>query len=167
MGFLVEAPLAAFGAYMQGHSQAESDKYNAEQARQNSAVAVQNEAIAGQAGSEQAAISSLHSRATVGALKANQAASGVDVNSGSALDTRVSAQDIGELDAMTIRSNATKEAYGYKVQSENDENQANLDTYESKNAELSGDIGAVTSVIGSADDAANNWMKYATAGGFG
>lgn len=53
---------------------------------------------------------------TIGSERVNAAAQGVDVNSGSALDVQADAAYLGELDALTIRKNAAKEAWGYRVQ---------------------------------------------------
>lgn len=60
----------------------------------------------------------------MGAIKAAEAAGNVDVNSGSAVDVQSSAAALGELNAITIRGNAAKEAYGYETQSTSFENQA-------------------------------------------
>lgn len=167
MGTIVDGGLQAFGAILQGHSAAESDKYNSQLNSVNSNIAKQNAAIAGQAGAEQATLSSERSRATLGSVKANQAASGIDVNSGSASDTQASVSEIGELDALTVRSNATKEAYGYKAQSENFEAQSNLDKYQ-EGADLTGSyINAAGTFLGTLDNAASNFAKYQSAGGFG
>lgn len=44
-----------------------------------------------------------------------QAAGGIDVNSGSALDVQNRSRTVGAMDALTIANNATREAFGYKV----------------------------------------------------
>ncbi len=58
----------------------------------------------------------MKTRGQVGAIEASQAASNITVGSGSAVDVRSSAAEMGELDALTIRSNAEKQAYGYQTQ---------------------------------------------------
>lgn len=55
-------------------------------------------------------------RATIGSQRAGFAASGVDVGFGSAVDVQADAAKLGELDALQIRSNAAREAWGYEVQ---------------------------------------------------
>lgn len=55
-------------------------------------------------------------RALIGSQRAAFAASGVDVNSGDAAQVQVDTAQMGELDALTIRANAAREAWGYKVQ---------------------------------------------------
>jgi hypothetical protein len=55
----------------------------------------------------------------IGAQRVGFAAQHVDVNTGSALDVQADAAYLGELDVVTIRNNAAKEAYGYKVEAYN------------------------------------------------
>ncbi len=55
----------------------------------------------------------------IGSQRAALAAAGVDVDVGSALDLQLDTAEQGELDALTIRNNAAREAWGYKVQAYN------------------------------------------------
>lgn len=157
----------AYGAIKQGEAQKSADDYNASVASQNSAQATRNAQISSEAGMEQTAMQEQKTRAQVGAIKANQAAAGVDVNSGSAVDVRSSAAELGQLDALTVRSNATKEAYGYQVQSSNFDSQATLDKAEGENAEEAGFIGAGNTFLGSVGSGASNFAKFQLQGGFG
>lgn len=52
----------------------------------------------------------------IGGQRVSLAAQNVDVNQGSSLDVQADAAYLGELDALTIRSNAAKESYGFQVQ---------------------------------------------------
>jgi len=54
-------------------------------------------------------------RGIIGSQRAGFAANNVDAGFGSALDVQADAAYLGELDALTIRSNAAREAWGYKV----------------------------------------------------
>ena len=54
----------------------------------------------------------------IGSQRVSLAAQGVDINRGSALDIQANAAYLGELDALTIRNNAVKEAWGYRVQAQ-------------------------------------------------
>jgi len=58
-------------------------------------------------------------RGAIGSQRAGFAASNIDVNFGSAVDVQADAAMLGELDALTIRSNAAREAWGFKVEGEN------------------------------------------------
>lgn len=55
-------------------------------------------------------------RGMVGAQRAGIAAGNVDVGYGSAVDVQADAQHLGELDALALRNNAAREAWGYKVE---------------------------------------------------
>ena len=57
-----------------------------------------------------------YSKKVRGAQRAAMAAQGIDVNSGSALDIQDETAAMGELDALTAKNNAWREAWGYKVQ---------------------------------------------------
>lgn len=57
-------------------------------------------------------------RTMIGSQRAGLAASNVDVGFGSAVDVQADAAYLGELDALTIRTNAAREAWGYKVSAE-------------------------------------------------
>lgn len=56
-------------------------------------------------------------RGAIGTQRAGFAASNVDVGFGSAVDVQADAAYLGELDSLTIRNNARREAWGYEVQS--------------------------------------------------
>jgi hypothetical protein len=55
-------------------------------------------------------------RLTIGAQRAGVAAQQIDVGYGSAVDVQADAALLGELDALQIRQNAAREAWGYRVQ---------------------------------------------------
>ncbi len=55
-------------------------------------------------------------RGTIGSQRAGAAAGNVDVNYGSPVDVQADAAFLGELDALTIKTNAAREAWGYQVQ---------------------------------------------------
>lgn len=59
-------------------------------------------------------------RSLIGSQRAAAASQGSDVNSGSALDAQESAAGMGALDALTIRNNAYREAWGYRVEAMNE-----------------------------------------------
>lgn len=63
---------------------------------------------------------------TEGGQMAQQSSMGVDVNSKTAQAIRAETSAIGAKDAMTIRNNAYKRAFGYEVESLNEENKARL-----------------------------------------
>lgn len=57
-------------------------------------------------------------RGIVGQQRADFAGANIDVGYGSAVDVQADAAYLGELDALQIRTNAAREAWGYEVQEE-------------------------------------------------
>ena len=61
----------------------------------------------------------LQSEQQIATGRTSTAAQNVDVSSGSAAAVRASQQLVGEVDALTIRNNAAREAWGYDVEAAN------------------------------------------------
>lgn len=152
--------VGAYGAIKQGEAAADAAEFNAETNRQNAEIAKENANIAGQSGAQQAANESMKTRATVGNIKANQAASGVDVLSGSALDVQVSQAELGELDALTLRSNATREAFGYRNAATNYKNEESLNRAEADNDSTAGSINAAGTLLGTLGSASSKYYDW-------
>lgn len=118
---------SAVGSLASGFAGSQSASYNAAIQGMNSQMATQSANLAGAAGSVQAENSELQTRAQVGSIKANQAAGNITVNQGSAAKVDQSADEVGMQNAMTIRSNAARAAYGYETNAVSDQAQAELD----------------------------------------
>jgi hypothetical protein len=58
----------------------------------------------------------LKTKQVLGSQRVALAAQGIDLESGSALDTQDNTKYISNLDVMTIKSNAYKQAWGYKIE---------------------------------------------------
>jgi hypothetical protein len=93
-----------------------------------------------------------------------QAASGLDVNQGSAVDVRQSAADLGHLDTMTIINNAAKQAAGFRAQGANFTAEAALDTSAADYAQDAKGINIATSLLGGAGSFADKWAGYSQRG---
>lgn len=109
---------------MGGYGQADMYSAQAQIARNNAILAQRNANVTMGEGEVATSQQQLKNRATIGAITAGEAASGVDVNTGSALDTRASAAEVGQLDALTIRSDYARRAYGFRTQAQQDREQA-------------------------------------------
>ncbi len=140
------AVVGAEGAKTQANAQAAAAGYNAK-------IAAQNAELAGAEGEAKVAQSQATTRAKIGATLASQAASGVNINTGSNVNVRESEAKLGTLDALTIRSNAAREAYGYAAQSQ-------LDIAAAKNAKVAGNINATASILGGFGNAASSYGKF-------
>lgn len=113
-------PFIAMGAsaLIQGQQAAAQGEATAQANLQNAAFAEEaaNDAIA--RGGMDEDQQRLATRAAIGTQRAGFAANGVDVNSGSAADIQDDTAALGELDALTIRNNAAREAWGYRTQAQ-------------------------------------------------
>lgn len=157
---LLGANRQAQGQVEAGNAAAAASNYNATVAAENAKVADQNATWAAQAGEAQAGEESQKTRATVGSIKAAQAANGIDVNTGSAVDVRSSAAELGQLSAINIRSNAARTAYGYQTASSSQTAQSQLDTYNAQQERLAGETGASTTILGGVSNAGLNYSKF-------
>jgi hypothetical protein len=106
-----------------------SGMYSAQVARNNATIASQNAQYAREAGQEQATIESMKGAAQLGKIKAAQAASGIDVNTGSAVDVQAGQREENQLDTETVLNNAELSAYGYTTQAQNYQTQASQDEW--------------------------------------
>lgn len=163
-GGLAGGVMGAYGAYEEGIAKSRADRYNAAMAGFNQVIANRNATWAGQAGDVAAGNVEMRGRAVVGQTKAQQGASGVDVNTGSAVDVRASEAGLAKLDALTVRSNAAKEAYGMRVKATEYGADKALDLYQSKLDREGADIGAATTFLGSMVETGENFAKFAAAG---
>lgn len=159
--------LNAMGSFQAGQAGALSAQYNSNVAAQNAEIQRQNAAIAGQAGAQQATMHGLKARATAGAIQANEGASGVTVNQGSFKDVGASQKELGLLDAIQVRNEATKHAYGYEVQAANDEAQSKLDRFEANTKKTGSYLSASGTLLGGAGQAYNMWTQYKANTGIG
>jgi hypothetical protein len=69
-----------------------------------------------------------------GAQRAALAAQGIDIDSGSAADIQDETQQMTDMDVMTVKNNAWREAFGYRIQATNDSLSANMSQSAASNA---------------------------------
>lgn len=157
---LAGAGVSAYGQMQAGESRSQAASYRAQVAENNREIAERNAQLVMQAGDTAATNLGLKVRAKVGAQKAAQGASGIDVNSGSAADVRAGTEEIGMLDALTVRSNAAKDAYGELVKATSEEANASLSRQEATYAEQAGEIGAAGTLLSGASSVAGSFGRY-------
>jgi hypothetical protein len=156
----IGAGVGAYGAIESGEAASASASYQAQVAANDAQIADQNAQYATAAGNAQASQQQLKTAAQIGAIRAAQAANGLDVNSGSDLDVQSSAKELGELDTLTIQNNAARQAYGYETQSMSYTAQSGLDTAQSGQALTAGTIGGVGSILGGVSSVGSQYMNY-------
>lgn len=159
--------ISAYGAISSSQASAAADSYRSQIEQNNATIAGQNANVARAAGEARVTAQRLKTAATVGAIKNDQAASGFDVNSGSNLDVQSSAKELGELDALTVRNEAARQAYGYQTQGVSFDAQSQLDTAKAGNDNTAGLFGAAGSILGGASSATNAYGRYLQIGGKG
>lgn len=94
----------------------------------------------------------------IGRQRAVLAGNGIDVNDGSAVDITSDTAATGELDALTTRTNAEREALGYEAQGSNFGSQAALQGFQADNTSATlGQAGTLLSGIGSVAD---KWYRF-------
>ena len=159
MGFPVIAmaaatAISAAGSIEQSRAQAASAGYNAKVAAQNAQIATENASYTGAQGEQNVGVQGAKNKATEAAITTNQGASGVNINSGSSVDVRESAAKVGMLDALNVRSQAARAAYGQQVQATSDIAQSQLDRSQQKADITGGYLNAGATVLGGVGKAA-------------
>jgi hypothetical protein len=86
----------------------------------------------------------------LGKIKTAQAASGIDVNSGSALNVQTGAREASKLDTETVLSNAELQAYGYRTAAMGYEATAGLESTEAEEAPIAGAISGAGGLLSGA-----------------
>ena len=169
MGFAALAPvfagagiagagISAIGSYESGQATAAAADYQSQVAANNAMIARQNASMTEASGAAKEAAQGMKTRAVVGSTKAAQGANNVDVNTGSNAAVRQSEVKLGALDALTIRSNTAREAFGYEVAATSDTAQSQLLHQEAGQARTAGDISALGTFLSGASSVG---QKYA------
>jgi len=154
------AGVSAAGQYGSLQAQSANAAYQAQVAANNAKIALQNQGMDIASGEVQAGNQGLQTRAMVGATKAGQGASGVDVNTGSTVAVRQGEAELGALDALTIRSNASKKGYADLVQATGFQAESGLLTQESQQASDAAPWAATGSLLSGASSTLGSYGKY-------
>lgn len=101
--------LTAYGQYQSGRA-------NDRLARQNARIAEAQAEDALVRGEQDVTRRRIKTEGQIGAQRARLAAQGVDINVGSAAEIQAETAALSELDVVTIRNNAAREAWGYRTQ---------------------------------------------------
>lgn len=151
--------LGAIGSLAGGKAQEAMYNYQSGVALLNKQIADQNASWAVQSGEISAEEKGLAGAQEIGNTKVAQAASGLDVNVGSAAAVRETQAKVSSYDQNLIRWNAAKTAYGYEAKGMADVAQSQIDISAGKQAVIAGDIGAGTSILGAASNVSSKWMQ--------
>lgn len=152
MGMTAMVGLSLGGAALGAAGTLAAGDYNKEIADYNAKVAELQAADALDRGAEAEGRHRVNVRGLIGAQRAALAAQGVDVASGSALEVQLDTAGRGEVDALRIRSNAAREAWGYEVQATDSRMRGELAQMEAKSR-------ATSTILGGAGSAYSYWSK--------
>ena len=151
--------IGAMGAAQQGEAAQRSANYNAQVAEMNATLADRRAKDAIERGARDEQRKRLEVARIQGQQRAALAAGGIDMSFGSPLDTIVDSAVAGELDALTIRSNAYREAYDHRVDGTNRRASANLSRMEGENARQAGYMSAAGTVLTGVGTAARQYRS--------
>lgn len=138
---------ALSGAYV-ADSQKKQGQYENEVAQQNAELSDFKAAQVGQIGAIQEEQHRAKVRQMAGSQRANMAANGIDLGSGTAQDIVDETYTLGEADALTIRFNAMNEAWGYRTEASNFRQQGQAALIGGKNAAKGTYLSTAASLIG-------------------
>jgi hypothetical protein len=157
---VASAVIGAAGTIMQGQAAAGQASYQAQVARNNQIIAERNAVDAEKRGVIDEDKMRRRVASIAGTQRAQLAGQGSVLDEGSPLDIQMDTAGLGELDALTVRGNSEREAYGFRVQGMNQGAQAAL--YDSKTSTLGSWLSAGGSILGGA---AQGYKAFGFGGG--
>jgi len=144
--------IGGVSAIQQGNAAAASANYNAQVASMNAEIMDANARDAIERGKIEEQNKRREIAMLTGPQRAAIAANGVDMSFRTTLVTIVDTAMLGELDALTIRSNAAREAYDYKVAGANNRADASLSRSNASSARTGALLSGFGTVLGGASD---------------
>ena|SRR5690348_13146350 len=159
--------LGFLGNIFGGFAQQGQLDVQAQIARNNAIIDRQNAAYAAQAGEAKTEQLGLRTRGQVAEISARQAGSGINPNTGSALDVRQSAGMLGNLDILSARSAAARQAYGYQQEASTEDLQAKMLRKAAGLAPIEGVVGGIGSLLGAASSLQGQYAQWQKEAGSG
>ena len=140
--------MGGIGAIQQGQAASASGKYNAQVADMNAKMADRAAKDALERGKLEEQKQRQKTAGLMGQQTAAMAANGLDIGFGSPLDTLVDTATLGELDALTIRSNSYREERDIRQQGANYRGQAGMYRAGASSALTGGYLNAAGTFLG-------------------
>ncbi len=163
----------AAGTIMQTSGQRASAQASANALRYQAQVAANNKIIADRAaadarkrGEVNANIQRQKSRQLVGRQRAALAGAGVVVDINSALSLTADTAGMGELDALTVKSNAEREALGFQAKAMQFGAEAGLKRANATNTLAAGNFSAASTLVTGFGSVADKWYGFKAGGAF-
>lgn len=165
-GSLLSGVIGAKGAEQSAQAQAAAYQYKAGVALLNKQINTTNASWAIQAGGIRSEEAGMTAGQQIGETKVVQAASGIDVTSGTNQRVRDAQETVSRFDENVISWDAAKTAWGFESKAATDEAEANLDIMASHTAKEAGDISALSSYISAGTSVASKWYQASSSGVF-
>ena len=156
---LVSTGISAYGAIQQGKAASAAAKYNAAVANMNAKIADRAAKDELERGARDEQRKRIEVAAIAGQQKAGMAAAGLDITFGTPLEMLVDTAYAGEMDALTIRTNANRAAYNREVEATNMRAQANLYEFEGKSARSGAMLSAIGTIAGGIGSASGKFAE--------
>jgi len=147
MGATAAISTFAIGGVSSAMSENAAGKFNQIQAKHNARIADLQAEDAILRGRDDERLFRRQTDVLIGAQRTSLAAQGIEIDSGTALRIQEDTAALGELDALTIRNNARREAWGYQVQAGDQRLRGDIARAEGRNRAMSTLLGTGTGVI--------------------
>ena len=151
---------SAYGMYQQGQAAEKQGEYQAAVSRNNAVIAEHNARIAEERGKVAETQKQRQIQQLIGKQRAGAAASGVEIDTGSALSARQDIAEQGAFDIENIKFDTAMESYNYRVAGSQAQSQASLYQAQGSQAATAGMIGAGGTLLTGAGQFASNWYDY-------
>jgi len=148
-GAAIAAVFAVAAGYQQAESQKAAARYENAVAKQNADVAETQAKYAQQLGNIEEERQRARVRQMLGKQRATFAANNVDASQGTAVDIMGETAMFGEEDALAIRANAARQAWGFKVDANNSRARGKLALATGKNQATGTYLSTAASVFNS------------------
>lgn len=148
---------SAYGAYSKGKAEQTAYQLQALVARNNAEMADWQATDAMKRGVTAVNTHQMKVAQLRGTQRASMAARGIDLGQGSALDILTDTEFMGAIDANTIKDNAEKEAWGYRMQAANYTSNSQLLNLKASNTNPGMD--AASTFLTGASGVAKNWYS--------
>lgn len=145
----IPAAIAIGGSLLQAKGEKDNAAFQSGLLTQNAAFKNQTADETVTAGDTSADWQRVKASQAIGTQRSVQAANGIDVNSGSSALIQDDTAMLGELDALTIQNNAAREAYGLRVQAQQDLSNAGQTIKNGKTAATGSILGGLGKAFGS------------------
>lgn len=156
---VLSTAVATAGSIQQGRAAQAQANYQSQVAENNSIIAQQKADDARARGAIEERQQRIRTAQLIGAQRAGAAARGVVVDEGSALDITTDTAGIGELDALTIRSNAEREARGFEQEGLEFRSEAQLRQMAGRSARSDSLFSAGGTILSGASAVSDRWYK--------